>query len=178
MTDDIALNAAVFSSASDITDFALDGFAGEVDVRTGNLIVRGTFLTARDSQFQNSGGRLDSYGVNAEWFIPEANIGLFGRYGHLNNNGTGFSGDTYSFGLNALDIFMENDRLGLGYGRNLQTAVAADETPDVLELFYDFEVTPNIRLGFTFQQRDQLRESYAGFRVRGDLDLLPRRSAE
>ena len=178
VTDDIALNAAVFSSASDITDFALDGFAGEVDVRTGNLIVRGTFLTARDSQFQNSGGRLDSYGVNAEWFIPEANIGLFGRYGHLNNNGTGFSGDTYSFGLNALDIFMENDRLGLGYGRNLQTAVAADETPDVLELFYDFEVTPNIRLGFTFQQRDQLRESYAGFRVRGDLDLLPRRSAE
>lgn len=177
-TDDIALNAAVFSSSSDITDFALDGFAGEVGFRTGNLIVRGTFLTARDSEFQDSGGRLDSYGVNAEWFIPEANIGLFGRYGHLNNSGTGFSGDTYSFGVNALDIFMENDRLGLGYGRNLETTVAAGETPDVLELFYDFEVIPNLRLGFTFQQRNRLQESYAGFRVRGDLDLLPRSSAE
>ena len=178
VTDDIALNAAVFSSSSDITDFALDGFAGEVDFRTGNLIVRGTFLTARDTQFQGSGGRLDSYGVNAEWFIPEANLGLFGRYGHLNNSNTGFSGDTYGFGLNALDVFMENDRLGLGYGRNLETTVAAGETPDVLELFYDFEVTPNIRLGFTLQQRDQLQESYAGFRVRGNLDLLPQRSGE
>jgi hypothetical protein len=178
VTDDITLNAAVFSSSSDITDFALDGFAGEVGFRTGNLIVRGTFLTARDTQFQASGGRLDSYGVNAEWFIPEANLGLFGRYGHINNDGTGFSGDTYSFGLNALDVFMENDRLGLGYGRTLETTVAAGDSPDVLELFYDFEVTPNIRLGFTFQQRNQLQESYAGFRVRGDLDLLPRRTAE
>jgi hypothetical protein len=178
VTDDIALNAAVFSSSSDITDFALDGFAGEVGFRTGNFIVRGTFLTARDSEFQGSGGRLDSYGVNAEWFIPEANIGLFGRYGHLNNDGTGFSGDTYSFGVNALDIFMENDRLGLGYGRNLETTVAAGETPDVLELFYDFEVIPNLRLGFTFQQRNNLQESYAGFRVRGDLDLLPQSLAE
>lgn len=178
VTDDITLSTAVFSSSSDITDFALDGFAGEVGVRTGNLIVRGTFLTARDTQFQGSGGRLDSYGVNAEWFIPEANLGLFGRYGHINNEGTGFSGDTYSFGLNALDVFMEDDRLGLGYGRNLETAVAVGNSPDVLELFYDFELTPNIRLGFTFQQRNQLQESYAGFRVRGDLDLLPRRTAE
>ena len=178
VTDDIALNAAVFSSASDITDFALDGFASEVGFRTGNLILRGTFLTARDTQFQGSGGRLDSYGINAEWFIPEVNIGLFGRYGHLNNSGTGFSGDTYSFGLNALDVFMENDRLGLGYGRNLDTTVAEGATPDVLELFYDFEVTPHLRLGFTWQQRDQLQESYAGFRVRGDLDVLPQRSAE
>ncbi len=178
VTDDIALNAAVFSSSSDITNFALDGFAGEVGFRTGNLILRGTFLTARDSQFQGSGGRLDAYGVNAEWFIPEVNIGLFGRYGHLNNSGTGFSGDTYSFGLNALDVFMENDRLGLGYGRNLETFTVESKTPDVLELFYDFEITPNIRLGFTFQQRDQLQESYAGFRVRGDLDLLPRGSRD
>jgi hypothetical protein len=70
VTDDITLNAAVFSSSADITDFALDGFAGEVGFRTGDLILRGTFITSRDTGFQNTGGRLDAYGVNAEWFLP------------------------------------------------------------------------------------------------------------
>lgn len=174
ITDDLNLSASVFSSASSITDFALDGFAGEVGFRTGNLIVRGTFLTGRDTQFQGTGDRLDAYGVNAEWFIPNANLGLFGRYGRLNSS-SGFSGDTYSVGLNALDVFMDNDRLGLGYGRNLPNAVETG-TPDVLELFYDFEALPNVRVGFTFQQRNQLRESFAGFRIRGDLNVLPPRS--
>ncbi|WOD38619.1 carbohydrate porin [Nodosilinea sp. E11] len=178
VTDDITLNAAVFSSAGDITDFALDGFAGEVGFRTGDLIVRGTFATTRDTAFQGTGGRLDAYGVNAEWFIPQANLGFFGRYGRLNNSGSGFSGDTYSLGLNVVDVFMDNDRLGLGYGRNLATAVAPGQSPDALELFYDFELMPNLRLGFTFQQRDQFRESYAGFRIRSDWNLLPGRSLE
>ena len=178
ITDDIALNAAVFSSSGAITDFALDGFAGEVGFRTGDLVLRGTFITSRDTGFQGTGGRLDGYGLNAEWFIPNANLGLFGRYGHLNNGTSGFSEDTYSVGLNLLDVFMENDRLGLGYGRNLSTAVASGRSPDVLELFYDFEVIPNIRLGFTFQQRDQLQESYAGFRIRSDFNLLPGRSLQ
>lgn len=174
ITDDLNLSAAVFSSASNITDFALDGFAGEVGFRTGDLILRGTFLTGRDTQFQGTGDRLDAYGLNAEWFIPQANLGLFGRYGRLNSSG-GFSGDTYSFGINTLDVFMDNDRLGLGYGRNLPNAVTTG-SPDVLELFYDFEALPNIRMGFTFQQRNQLRESFAGFRIRSDLNLLPPRS--
>jgi hypothetical protein len=108
----------------------------------------------------------------------QANLGLFGRYGQLNNSGSGFSGDTFSLGLNLFDVFMENDRLGLGYGRNLSTAAIDGRTPDALELFYDFEVMPNLRLGFTFQQRDQLQESFAGFRLRSDFNLLPGRSLE
>jgi hypothetical protein len=175
VNDDINLSAAVFSSAANITDFALDGFAGEIGFRTGDLILRGTFLTGRDTQFQGTGDRLDAYGVNAEWFIPQANLGLFGRYGRLNSSG-GFSGDTYSLGLNVLDVFMEDDRLGLAYGRNLPNTSVNGVTPDVLEVFYDFEALPNIRMGFTFQQRNQLRESYAGFRIRGDLNLLSPRS--
>jgi hypothetical protein len=177
VTDDISLNAAVFSSSSAITDFALDGFAGEVGFRTGDLILRGTFITSRDTGTQGGNGRLDGYGLNAEWFIPQANLGLFGRYGHLNNS-NGPSEDTYSFGVNLLDVFMEDDRLGLGYGRNLSTTVASGQSPDVLEVFYDFEVISNLRLGFTFQQRDQFRESYAGFRIRGDWNLLPGQTLE
>lgn len=173
VTDNITANAAVFSSSPSISDFALDGFAGEVGLRTGDLIVRGTYISSRDTQFQGTGDRLEGYGVNAEWFIPQANIGLFGRYGRLNNSTLGFAGDTYSFGVNALDVFMPNDRLGLAYGRNLPTSVQPGRSPDVLEAFYDFEVTPNIRLGLTFQQRDQFRESYAGFRIRGNVNLLP-----
>ncbi len=168
----------MFSSSPDITDFALDGFAGEVDFRTGDLILRGTFVTARDTEFQGTGGRLDSYGLNAEWFIPQANVGLFGRYGYLNNSNTGFSEDIFTVGLNVLDVFMEDDRLGLGYGNNLPTTVANGVSPDVLELFYEFEVIPHLRLSFTFQQRDQFRESYAGFRIRSDWNLLPGQSLE
>jgi hypothetical protein len=173
VNDDITLSASAFSSAPGISDFALDGFAGELSFRTGNLILRGTYLTSRDTEFQGTQERLSAYGINAEWFIPEANIGLFGRYGRLNNAGTGLATDTYSFGLNALDLFMDNDRLGLAYGRNLSTAVVGGLTPDALEVFYDFEVLPNIRLGFTFQQLNQFSESYAGFRIRSGLDLTP-----
>jgi hypothetical protein len=81
-------------------------------------------------------------------------------------------------GLNVLDIFMEDDRLGLAYGSNLSTTVPEGVSPDVLELFYDFEVVPHLRFGFTFQQRDQFQESYAGFRIRTDWNLLPGRSLE
>ena len=173
VTDDITLSAAAFSSAPNLSDFALDGFAGEVGFRTGNLILRGTYVSAKDTEFQGTGERLQSYGVNAEYFFPDANLGLFGRYGHLDNNAAGLSTDTYSVGMNLLDVFMQEDRLGLAYGRNLDTFAADGQTPDVLEAFYDFELLPNIRAGFTFQQRNSFTESFLGFRVRGDLNLLP-----
>ncbi|NJO10333.1 MAG: hypothetical protein HC873_12480 [Leptolyngbyaceae cyanobacterium SL_1_1] len=173
ITDDINLGAAIFSSDADIGNFAVDGFAGEVSFRTGDLIVRGTFISSQDTQFQNTDDRLEAYGVNAEWFFPDLNLGLFGRYGEVENANSGFRADTYSFGFNVLDVFSEGDRLGLGYGRNLEANLGDGETPDVLELFYDFELVSNIRAGFTFQQRDSLSESFAGFRIRGDLDLTP-----
>lgn len=178
ITDDLLVSASAFSSAPNLSDFALDGFAGEVSVRSGDLIVRGTFVSAKDTEFQGTGGRLNSYGINAEWFIPSANLGFFGRYGHLDNASTGLSTDTYSIGLNALDLFMPNDRLGLAYGRNLLTAAADERTPDALEVFYDFEVFPSIRIGFTLQQRNAFTETVAGFRIRGDLGLFPEVSLE
>lgn len=178
VNDDITLSASAFSSSPNLSDFALDGFAGELSFRTGNLILRGTYLTARDTEFQGTQDRLSAYGLNAELFIPEANLGLFGRYGSLNNTNTGLAADTFSFGLNAFDLFMENDRLGLAYGRNLNTVSVQGRTPDAVEVFYDFEVLPNIRMGFTFQQLNQFTESVAGFRIRSDFDLSPRPSLD
>lgn len=178
VNDDITLSASAFSSAPGISDFALDGFAGELSFRTGNLILRGTYLTSRDTEFQGTQDRLSAYGLNAELFIPEANLGLFGRYGRLNNTNTGLTADTFSFGINTFDLFMEDDRLGLAYGRNLNTVSVQGRTPDALEVFYDFEVLPNVRLGFTFQQLNQFSESVAGFRIRSDFDLSPRPSLD
>jgi hypothetical protein len=49
LTDNIEAKAAAFSSSRGLSDFALDGFAGELGIRYGNLIVRGTYATDRDS---------------------------------------------------------------------------------------------------------------------------------
>lgn len=173
ITDDLAFSGAVFSSDPDVADFALNGFAAEASFRTGDLIVRGTFISSEDTEFQSTGDRLESYGVNAEWFLPDLNIGLFGRYGKLNNSENDFEADTYSIGLNALDVFMDNDRLGVAYGRNLETDFDDDTNPDVFEVFYDFELLPNLRTGFSIQQRNSFSETYAGFRIRSDIDLTP-----
>lgn len=173
ITDDVTITASAFSSDSDIADFALDGYAAEASVRAGNLIVRGTFISAEDIDFQESGERLEAFGINAEYFVPQWNVGFFGRYGTVSNDETDFDDDTFSFGLNAFDVFMDQDRLGLAYGRNLEISADDDTTPDVLELFYDFEISPDLRAGFSFQQRDSLSESFLGFRIRGNLDLLP-----
>ncbi|HIK45594.1 MAG TPA: porin [Leptolyngbyaceae cyanobacterium M65_K2018_010] len=171
-TDNVNLSAAVFSSAGNIADFALDGLAAEVGFRMGDFVLRGTYVSGNGSEFQGAEGRLNAYGLNAEWFIPAANLGLFGRYGALNGAG-GFLGNDYVIGISALDLFMQDDRLGLAYGRNLPFNSVDGLTPDVLELFYDFAALPNLRIGFTFQQRNQFRDSYAGFRIRGGLDVLP-----
>lgn len=173
VNDDVTLTASAFSSDADISNFDLNGFAGEASVRTGNLIVRGTFLSSEDTDFQGTGERLEAYGVNAEWFVPSWNIGFFGRYGFVNNTATDFDDDTFSIGLNALDVFMDKDRLGLAYGNNLDISTDDDTNPDVLEVFYDFEIRPNLRAGFSFQQRDSLSESFLGFRIRGNLGILP-----
>lgn len=173
VTDSIGLTAGIFSSDADIGDFDLDGFGAEASFRTGDLIVRGTFLSSRDTDFQATDDRIEAYGVNAEWFFPAIDVGIFGRYGQVSNPDSDFDADTYSIGLNALDLFMEDDRLGFAYGRNLDFDANDGETPDVWEVFYDFELVPDIRAGFTFQQRNSFTESFAGFRIRGDLDLIP-----
>jgi hypothetical protein len=193
VTDHLILRGAAFSSDRDLGEFAFDAAAAEVGVRLGNAIIRGTYVNSRDagrdSGFQeifqfdrgnNTFGILPNdrevaYGVNAEYFIPEINLGLFARYGWYENQTLGRNGNTYSFGVNVLDLFFADDRLGIGYGRDLSNNSLrrrrGDEIPDVFEAFYDVRLTPNLRAGVSLQGRDAWSETVLGLRVRADLDL-------
>ena len=75
---------------------------------------------------------------------------------------------------------MADDRLGVGYGQALSNDELrqdnGDEVPDVLEVFYDFRLLPGIRVGVSYQTLNEFSESIAGFRVRGDFNLVPRQS--
>lgn len=194
ITDNLEAKAATFSSTRDLGNFALDAFAGEIAVRAGNFILRGTYASDRDAGqrdsfrevFQiarsdgttgtRSGDREVAYGVNGELFIPSLKLGLFGRYGHYDNLALDRGGDTYSLGLNFLDLLMPHDRLGLGYGRGLSNGDLRRQddakVPDVLELFYDFQISSNLRLGFTVQERNQFSETVVGFRLKTQFDLF------
>lgn len=193
VTDHVSMRGAAFSSDRDLDEFAFDAAAAEVALRLGNLIVRGTYVTDRDAgrdsgfneifQFRRddddfgleSDDREVAYGVNAEYFIPEINLGLFARYGRYENQALDRGGNTYSVGLNALDLFFADDRLGLGYGRELSNeSLRRDrdqDIPDVLELFYDVRLTRNLRVGASLQERDGFSETVAGLRVRADFNL-------
>ena len=193
ITDNLQARAAAFSSSRNLGELAVDGFAGEVALRVGNAIIRGTYATDRDDQrngfeeiygIARSNGELgprtsdreSSYGINAEYYIPEIKMGLFGRYGHYRNTSMDEGGDTYSLGLNFLDLFMRDDRLGFGYGRDLSSnslrRASGNKVPDVWELFYDFRLTSYLRAGVTLQARDEFSDIVAGFRVKTEFDLL------
>ncbi|MBF2016599.1 MAG: carbohydrate porin [Rivularia sp. T60_A2020_040] len=193
VTDNIDAKAAVFSSSDSLSEFALDGFAGEVGVRYGNAIIRGTYSTARDAgnrdsfpeSFQIARGndrfgvleddREEAYGVNAEVFIPNIKLGVFGRYGRYENRDLGEGADTYVIGASLLDLFTPDDRLGLAYGRGLSNDEKRQgKQLDVLELYYDFQFLPNLRLGFSVQGRDDFNETVLGVRVKSDFDVTPR----
>lgn len=194
ISDNVQARAAAFSSHKNIGDFALDAYAAELAFRYGNAIVRGTFASDRDagknSGFEEiygiprgnnefgirPGDRENAYGINAEYYIPDIKMGLFGRYGHYENTAIGKGGDTFSLGLNFLDLFMKDDRLGFGYGRNLSNndlrRDLGNKVPDVWEVFYDFRVTPYLRAGVSLQARDEFSDVVAGFRVKTEFDLL------
>ncbi|MBD1860487.1 MULTISPECIES: carbohydrate porin [Trichocoleus] len=196
LTDNIEARFAAFSSARSIGDFSLDGFAGELGLRYGNAIIRGTYSTGRETGagdgfreiFQvnrgdglsgpQRGDREEGFGINAEVFIPSLNMGLFGRYGQYNNRGLDEQGNTYNVGLTVLDVFAPDDRLGLAYGRQLSNAALrrqlGDRNPDVLELYYDFRFLPNLRLGFTLQELNGFSETIAGFRLKTEFDVTPK----
>ncbi|NES41304.1 MAG: porin [Moorea sp. SIO2C4] len=196
VTDNIEGKVALFSSAESLERFDLNGLAGEIGLRYDNVIVRGTYASGRDGG-ANSGfreifsierGRDDfginknddeeAFGVNGEVFIPELNMGIFGRYGIYRNRDLDEEGNTYSFGITFLDLFSKNDRVGLAYGRDLSNEELrqenGDDVPDVLELYYDFQFLPNVRLGFSLQQRNSFKETFAGFRLKTDFDVTPR----
>ena len=193
-TDNIIAKAAVFSSSRQLSDLGLDGFAGEIGVRYGNAIIRGTYSTAKDAgnrdSFAESFGiprgnnqfgpleddKEEAYGLNAEVFIPKYKLGLFGRYGRYENRDLGEGANTYSLGLSFLDLFAPDDRLGLAYGSALSNnSLRQGKQPDVVELFYDVKLLPNLRVGFSAQGRDSFSESVLGIRVKSDFDITPRR---
>jgi hypothetical protein len=192
ITDNIEAKAAGFSSAQSIGDIALDAFAGELGFRVGNGIIRATYATDRDVERNGfkeiygirrspsetgprSSDRESSYGINGEYFFPEIKMGVFGRYGRYENTSIGRGGDTYSVGLNFLDLFMRDDRLGFGYGRNLSNDELRRQTgakvPDVWEVFYDVRLSPILRAAVTLQERNQFTETVVGFRVKTEFDV-------
>lgn len=192
ITDNIEAKAAGFSSAESILDFGLDAFAGELGFRFGNGIIRATYATDRDvdrngfkeiygiqrnpGEFgPRSSDRESSYGINGEYFIPELKMGLFGRYGRYENTSIGRGGDTYSLGVSFLDLFMRDDRLGFGYGRNLSNDDLRRQTgakvPDVWELFYDIRLSPILRAAVSLQERDQFTDTVFGFRIKTEFDV-------
>ena len=193
ISDNLNARAAAFSSSRSLGELAVDGFAGELAYRFDNGIIRATYASDRDDQrngFEEIYGlargngelgprtsdRESSYGINAEYYIPEIKMGLFGRYGHYQNTSMDRGGDTYSAGFNFLDLFMKDDRLGFGYGRDLssssQRRANKAKQPDVWEVFYDFRLTSYLRAGVTLQARDEFSELVAGFRVKTEFDLL------
>lgn len=193
VTDNIDAKAAVFSSSDSLSDFSLDAFAGEIGIRYGNAIIRGTYSTARDAGnrdsfpeiFQIDRGndefgvleddREEAYGLNAEVFIPKIKMGVFGRYGRYENRDLGEGADTYVIGASFLDLFTPDDRLGLAYGRALSNEEKREgKTLDVLEFYYDFKFLPNLRLGFSVQGRDEFSETVLGVRVKSEFDVTPR----
>lgn len=193
ITDNFQARAAAFSSHRNLGDFAIDAVASELAFRSGNAIIRGSFASNRDAGRNNgfreiyglprdngetglrSSDRENSYAINAEYFIEPIKMGLFGRYGRYENTSLDKGGDTYSLGLNVLDLFMKEDRLGFGYGRNLSNndlrRDSGAKIPDVWELFYDFRLSPHLRAGVTLQARDEFSETIAGFRVKTEFDL-------
>jgi hypothetical protein len=198
VNDYIEAKGAVFSSSDRLSDFSLDGFAGEIGIRYGNAIIRGTYATDRDAGIRDTfpesfslarnsdrtifgiqqGDREEAYGINAEVFIPNIKLGLFGRYGKYQNRDLGRGADTYVFGASFLDLFTKDDRLGLAYGRGLSNdSLRTGNALDVLEAFYDFKFLPNLRLGFTVQGRDNFEETVFGIRVKTYFDVTPRGTA-
>lgn len=195
ITDNIEAKGAAFSSNRNLGEFAFDAFAGEIGFRAGNGIIRATYSTDQDTgrdgivgfptnqaplffeRGTQNNDREDAFGINGEYFIPEINLGLFARYGWHENRELDRGADTYSLGLNFLDLFIKEDRLGFGYGRNLSDEdgrrLRGDKVPDVWELFYDARISPNFRAGVTLQARDEFSDVILGFRVRTDWQIFP-----
>jgi hypothetical protein len=196
LSDNIEAKVAGFSSSRGVGDFAFDGFAGELGLRYGNTIIRGTYVTDRDSgnkdgfnevrQISRGLGRFgtlptdreSSFGINAETFFPNKKMGIFARFGRYNNLDIGQGGDTFSAGVSFLDVFSADDRLGVAYGRGLSNnklrARVDDPQPDALEAFYDFRFMPNLRLGFSLQGRNGFSEIVGGIRVKTEFDVTPK----
>ncbi len=189
--DTLEVKGTVFSSNRGPSNLAFDAYAGEIGVRLGPAIVRGTYASARDSGRKSGfreifdlqredggfgvaeGDRETAFGLNAEMLVPNTKLGLFGRYGRYHNQEVDAGGQTYSLGLNLLDVWGEGDRLGLAYGRQLSSDRLRrrrpdDDVPDVLEGFYDRRLFPHVRGAVSVQGRDGFSEVIFGARVKAE----------
>lgn len=198
ITDTLQVKVGTFSAARGLGNFALDSVVGEVGVRFGTAIIRGTYLSSkdagRDTGFEEifsiprgndrsldfglkRGDREQAVGVNGEFYIPKWKLGLFGRYGYYWNRAIEEGGQTFSVGATLLGIFMPKDRLGVAYGWQLTNDKLRrdrdDKRPDVLEVYYDFRISPNLRAAVSLQQRNQFTETVFGFRITTDFDISP-----
>lgn len=174
ITDNIEAKAAVFSSERNLGDFGLNAFAGEIGFRAGTGIFRATYATDKDKGRggvfgTREGDRENAFGLNGEFYIPQIKMGLFARYGWLENTDRDRDAETYSFGINFLDLFVKDARLGLGYAYGPDFS----KNDDVWELFYDIRIAKGLRAGITLQERDGFSETIVGFRVKSDIQLYP-----
>ncbi|HBE16963.1 MAG TPA: hypothetical protein DEG17_26440 [Cyanobacteria bacterium UBA11149] len=174
ITDNIEAKAAVFSSERNLGDFSLNAFAGEIGFRAGTGIFRATYATDKDKGRggvfgTREGDRENAFGLNGEFYIPQIKMGLFARYGWLENTDRDSDAETYSFGINFLDLFVKDARLGLGYAYGPDFS----KNDDVWELFYDIRIAKGLRAGITLQERDGFSETIVGFRVKSDIQLYP-----
>ncbi|MCP2730716.1 hypothetical protein [Limnofasciculus baicalensis] len=174
ITDNIEAKAAVFSSERNLGDFGLNAFASEIGFRAGTGIFRATYATDKDKGRggvfgTREGDRENAFGLNGEYYIPQIKMGLFARYGWLENTDRDKNAETYSFGINFLDMFVKDARLGLGYAYGPDFS----KNDDVWELFYDMRIARGLRAGITLQERDGFSETIVGFRVKTDIQLYP-----
>ncbi len=174
ITDNIEAKAAVFSSERNLGDFGLNAFASEIGFRVGTGIFRATYATDKDKGRggvfgTQEGDRENAFGLNGEYYIPQIKMGMFARYGWLENTDRDKNAETYSFGINFLDMFVKDARLGLGYAYGPDFS----KNDDVWELFYDMRIAKGLRAGITLQERDGFSETIVGFRVKTDIQLYP-----
>ena len=190
ISDELSVKIAPFASQFVGDVFQFDSLAGEVAFRfQENYVARLTFVTGRDtgvSTFRENdrllrpirpGDRVTAFGLNGEAFFPEIRLGAFFRYGYYRSEVTQVDADHFSLGVNLLDIFRPDDRLGVGYARALSNAnflLPGERTPDVLEVFYDLKVRDRIRVGFSAQAQDGFSRGVFGVRAKLDFPLLPR----
>jgi len=190
ITDNFSVKLAPFASQFVGDLFQFDSLAGEVAVRfEENYVARFTFVTGRDtgiSTFRENdrlfrpilpGDRVTAFGFNGEAFFPEIRLGAFFRYGYYRSEVTQVDADFFSLGVNLLDIFRAGDRLGVGYARALSNAnllLPGENTPDVVEVFYDLNVRERLRVGISAQAQDGFSRGVFGVRARLDFPIVPR----
>ncbi len=196
VNDFIEVKLAGFSSRRPIDDLEPDSFAGEVAFRLSDWgLLRLTYVNSVERRQRGDdddpprqfnliaaqpGDREQAFGVNLEAFIPDTKLGVFARFGHYDNlDRDRGSANSYSLGINLLDLWVPRDRLGLGYGTLLSNGDFRRELdrpfPDALELFYDRPLNRFLRIAGSLQLINSFSEVVLGVRLRADFDLLRRR---